>query len=518
MKYTALTIGPIVKSLSIAHKTRELWAASYIFSFFMENIIEEIKKEHKENIILPFPDKDKLIGKLEIKHIKKAGMFSDRLFLQSETGLFDELQDAVNKALEDVAGKLGLSDKRASNLKKYLTSYIVEDEYRERSFKNPKEKDNIIYQFNDFLANCELQTKYSNQDNDCFLRILEGINKTSLYEDIMGSSNTPFPSIIEIATSGLDIPTSVFKNDEEEDAEIWKAILEEEKKEKYKVDRKELTKEKCKLYGKLKVSHKYIAIVQADGDNVGKLIKQIYTEDSSRIFEFTRALSGFALKAAEKISKYGGLPVYAGGDDLLFFAPVTGKSNNIFGLISELDEVFKQSVINPFNNISLKQKPSMSYGVSISYYKYPLHEALTTARNLLFKEAKKGLKNAIVFKVLKHSGSCFETTLSKPFDANFEYLLGQKEELLLNSFMYNLDKHKTILESVIADTVKLKNYFDNFYNEDIHKSNEAKDFKKSVRILISETYKSNNSDFERTIHSVYSKLKLIKFLNSSNNE
>ncbi len=43
MKYIALTIGPIYKTLSSAKKTRELWGGSYIFSYIMKQIISEFK-------------------------------------------------------------------------------------------------------------------------------------------------------------------------------------------------------------------------------------------------------------------------------------------------------------------------------------------------------------------------------------------------------------------------------------------------------------------------------------------
>ena len=38
MKYTAISIGPIIKTLAMARKPRELWAASYLFSYLMKCI------------------------------------------------------------------------------------------------------------------------------------------------------------------------------------------------------------------------------------------------------------------------------------------------------------------------------------------------------------------------------------------------------------------------------------------------------------------------------------------------
>jgi hypothetical protein len=42
MSYTALTIGPIYKTLKNAKKTREIWGASYFFSFVIKEIVKEL--------------------------------------------------------------------------------------------------------------------------------------------------------------------------------------------------------------------------------------------------------------------------------------------------------------------------------------------------------------------------------------------------------------------------------------------------------------------------------------------
>ncbi len=44
-KYIALTLGPIIKTLSLAKKTRELWGASYMFSYLMRGIVGELQKD-----------------------------------------------------------------------------------------------------------------------------------------------------------------------------------------------------------------------------------------------------------------------------------------------------------------------------------------------------------------------------------------------------------------------------------------------------------------------------------------
>ncbi len=71
MKYTAITIGPIIKSLSIAHKTRELWAASYLFSYLLKSIISTIKSDDPNiKVIIPFFDDAFLNNRKESRYGK----------------------------------------------------------------------------------------------------------------------------------------------------------------------------------------------------------------------------------------------------------------------------------------------------------------------------------------------------------------------------------------------------------------------------------------------------------------
>lgn len=180
MKYTALTIGPIVKSLMQAHRTKELWAASYFFSFLMKQITDFLQKD--ENIIVPYPYIEQIKKDLELDtdKIKSAGIYPDRLILQSENGLFDNLQKAVDMAVSQTAHKFSAD---ADKLKNYLNTHIVEFEYQKR---DEKENDNLVFQANDFLATCELQSNYEHQDSNAFIEMLQNIDKTDLYRSIFG--------------------------------------------------------------------------------------------------------------------------------------------------------------------------------------------------------------------------------------------------------------------------------------------------------------------------------------------
>ncbi|MCS3029984.1 hypothetical protein NXX08_16445 [Bacteroides fragilis] len=49
MKYIAITLGPITRTIEMAESTKELWAASYFFSYLAKKIVEPFVKR-----IVPF--------------------------------------------------------------------------------------------------------------------------------------------------------------------------------------------------------------------------------------------------------------------------------------------------------------------------------------------------------------------------------------------------------------------------------------------------------------------------------
>jgi CRISPR-associated protein Cmr2 len=51
--YLAITIGPIYATIQQARRTRELWAASYVFSLLMRELLEVLKDEKIGELLAP---------------------------------------------------------------------------------------------------------------------------------------------------------------------------------------------------------------------------------------------------------------------------------------------------------------------------------------------------------------------------------------------------------------------------------------------------------------------------------
>ncbi|MCD4764629.1 MAG: hypothetical protein K8R28_11485 [Desulfobacterales bacterium] len=181
----------------------------------------------------------------------------------------------------------------------------------------------------------------------------------------------------------------------------------------------------------LKPFHKYFAVVQADGDDIRKLAKEMLNS-FQKPDSLSKALFEFADHAETIITEYGGVPIFLGGDDILAFMPVYYKGCTVIDFIKALDNKYRM-LVNYGNG---KTKTALSFGVNMAYGKFPLSTATRRAASLLFEETKKrsnNKKNKAAICLTMHSGTEAKTVLSisgKKFEIFTNLLRGvmQKEE------------------------------------------------------------------------------------------
>jgi CRISPR-associated protein Cmr2 len=255
-------------------------------------------------------------------------------------------------------------------------------------------------------------------------------------------------------------------------------------------------------------SNKYFCVVHADGDNMSKVIS-----DKSKIKEVSKGLFEYCLNATSSIKEFGGETIFAGGDDLLFFAPVFNKNRTIFDICNEIAKDFEAR----FDNIA-----TLSFGISINYIKYPLYEALENSRYELFVNAKSGNKNAIAFRLTKHSGQSVEAIVPKGDVDVYKAFLNfvssiektkednSKTNNFLHSIHHKIDTHKTTLKHIYNDKERLKNFFDNYFNEDEHK--KYKDFFDTLIEFIYTVSNSQHINDDNKLNFIYATLRFIKFV------
>lgn len=425
MKHIALTLGPIIDTLALGRKTSEIWMASYMFSSFMKKTIREIKKHHDVKFIVPFVEDETLFEKMD----NGIGMLHDRFIFTTETLSLQDVQNIVTEQKSQLAKMIAASIKKDEKkvdafMQSYMQTYLFESE---ETFNDP------LLDISEILDCIELHTPLLESDED-YMRLFlnrDTLLNSTLAKEAFGKKPS-FASIEAISAQELD---------EEVDASN---------------------------------AYKYIAIIHADGDNLGAYIKKEndVSEVSKKLFEFDK-------KAVDSIRNFGALPLFIGGDDLLIFAPVVNGKKTVFDLVSKLSEDYNETLGT--------DESTLSFGVSISYYKFPLYEALESSRDALFLEAKKYEgKNAVALNVQKHSGQSFGFCINKQELAytKFSTLINEvlNEELdLPHAIHHKLHKHQALFQKINEE--QLIDTFENIFNEDMHK-NKFKDGLSQIQELM----------------------------------
>lgn len=194
----------------------------------------------------------------------------------------------------------------------------------------------------------------------------------------------------------------------------------------------------------------YFAVVYADGDSITSVLKQLPL--SASIKDFSKGCFDYAESASNLIKSFGGMCIYAGGDDLLYLAPVIGNSQqNVFSLCNEISGILTKKL----QNAGVHVPATVSFGISIQYYKYPLYEALDRALSLL-QTAKREPKNNIAALVEKHSGQLTGIVISNNNYSEVEKLIsivGQKGEKAATSVIYAIENNKVVLSLLLENFV-----------------------------------------------------------------
>ena len=464
--YHAFTIGPIFRTIIRARKTRELWAASYLFSFFMRSVLESFTPGE---IILPYAGG---AGQSTVSlplSPHGAGIYPDRciLLLKDSSKATSRIQQAINNSFAKLEKQITPNNSILNqqfnalkvNLKDLLFLHTVEYDSSDNSGKN------FVHQINQYLDNLELGSHYLPVEKVQLTELLE-LSIHQLYQQAAHAKSAVFIKMSDGSKRLLSVPEIALRElrfypsfDSESTKNLVKTEVEDpisadvitmrsDGRKAKKIDTlqkdetlfKDLKKaindhnnpgqedQPKANFPALEFRHKYLAVVVADGDRVGKKITEISTSENreSNLNDFSKSLIDFNQAAIQKIVDYGGLPIYGGGDDLLFLAPVTNcyapEAKQIMALCNQLNQDFNQK---------MGGDTSLSFGVSISYYKYPLGEAVANAYALEKRAKTKSKicfaadqsettadkvkpryeKQALCWEVRKHSGQQFGSTL-----------------------------------------------------------------------------------------------------------
>lgn len=558
MNVTALTIGPVFKTLKLAGQTRELWGASMLFSYVMGSIVETARANAMVDnieIVLPeAPDSPK-----NPSHIG-TGIVSDRFIFKTagDNGL-DLMKKYVTEALQKVGEEVGTDvNGFAAFLKRYVNTYSV-TAVPDRS---AGQQENSVKTVSALLNTLEaMEFTISAADYkilDTFLSKVPGIKTFAKFfpTDEKGFDTIPLIAFAEIRNNQS---RRSFYNKLISDANIQESMTRAQKNR--LIRELDVVKTWKENYPKedFPSSHKYICIINADGDAIGTLLSEV---PEAALPALSKALSNFGRMAESLINEYGGLPVYIGGDDLFFFAPyrnvnssaqntstdVKGDCNNIFLLLDELNRQLvlsiKQFCIDNHLKTSLDDKHiGLTFGLSVTYHKFPMDEAIEISRNLM-RVGKRiewnktvmvnnvvrniKIKNNLKVSLMLHSGTFFTATFNldkdrrEPFRALLQLLdqyITKKEDVDLKSVIDTLLRNGTILKLLLSEKnakQRISNFFKNNFDEEEHqKFNEF--FETVTDCLMAakdNAVKLGYSD-DWVLDQTYDALRLARFVNQT---
>ncbi|MGN0503300.1 MAG: type III-B CRISPR-associated protein Cas10/Cmr2 [Ruminococcus sp.] len=431
-KYIAVTIGPIFDTVNLASSLSALWAASYMFSMLSKNICIELTKNgiKEEEIISPFysstnPELNKNDG---------VGLFHDRIIFRADNFKIKSFGAVKKNAIRKTVQMFGFNDEEL----KYFNRYFLVSAFEYYS-------DNPVIDSSKALDSLELSKPFAEEKNkNPLLTLFTSDNTERKNEKI----------IKQINNLGIT-DWQLFKDNKKGVCTIEDLAsrnIPEKLKKQYK-------------------KYKYYAIVRSDGDRMGSIISSL--KNDGEIHSFSKNCLDYCSKISELVHKdYDGITIYSGGDDLLALLPVeNGDCKTIFDFVKDANKVFKKS-FEEYKGAGA----SLSFGIFVSYVKYPLYEALEQSAKLLFGVAKER-KNAVAVHFQKHAGQSEGLLISNDSLESFirlhkkitEGKAENKSEILLSS-MHKLTLFSDIFNSA-ENSKEIQNVFKNTFDADAHIGN-----------------------------------------------
>jgi len=143
----------------------------------------------------------------------------------------------------------------------------------------------------------------------------------------------------------------------------------------------------------------YLAVILADGDQVGKTLSKLDSAQQHR--DFSKTLARFAERAKKTVQDHSGVLVYSGGDDVLAFVPVDRCLDCARKLHDEFGHLLAAYA-------TADTKLTLSVGVAIGHFMEnleDLREYAQTAEKHAKTPDTSGVKDALAVHLHKRGGA-----------------------------------------------------------------------------------------------------------------
>ena len=456
--FTGITIGPIYDTMQLTSTPGGLWGASYLFSWITKELISSLIQSgigadrfvspavswEKEQVILKGCEEARSVG---------VGLFHDRVIFQGAA--LEEVRAAKRAVASRLAGELPYSVSR-EELEGWLNSYLRICAAQ----AEVAEQDNPLLVLGPVLDALELEPQYvPSQHEDPLLYLFEDVNAKTAGKE---------PSNEQLKQSFL---VGELKS--------WMLLREDGWKIR---DLRHIAANGREQTAVSRKDQLYFAVLQTDGDRMGQTLQSLDVSGGnlSRLRTFSENCLAFCSRASRIILDYGGVPIYAGGDDLLAIVPLTRAENSrnapptLLGLVDDLRTCFNDA----FSSYEEDVRPTLSAGVAVQYYKSPLYEALDRAASLLHEAKHAPGKNALRLDLQKHSGQSIRLDVDRldspgvlpALDAELRRAVsgeaGADALEFLSSAGYQIERFRDLFRLAVAGNSRdvLKNLMDNLFD------------------------------------------------------
>ncbi|MTB64583.1 type III-B CRISPR-associated protein Cas10/Cmr2 [Streptococcus sp. zg-86] len=448
MKYVGITIGPIFKTIRKAISPVGLWYASTFFS--------EVTRQFCESLIEEYGDEAEIFSPyFETNELQRNGIgtFHDRILFSISDTTKDQLESLISQTKKKMEKYISVSsEEKRIFLEHYLhLDYVIFDEETLLG-------KSLVEELNWALDAIELMRASKNSVNtNLFDTIFIGRKNDRNY---YLRDNPLLPSQDNfLQKEGRFIAIEDIARDTTETEHF-----------------------------------PYFAVISSDGDRMGAFLASMcqdqegnylpLAEQVKKIRNFSKLCQEYTSKAATDINQHGGMTIYAGGDDLLFLAPVAMIPTFSNELHSAFKKIFQLEQMD-------KSQSDISLGVAIRYEKFPLYETLAEAQQQLQK-AKQAGGGQVALSISKHSGQSLSISFNHLiFQKLFEMMeeLGTKEEQL-QSLLYSIESQAVLFELLFGQAqlnqLSLAEFQEKFANQFAHIHQAS--FEQYVEILAELAY------------------------------
>lgn len=411
------TIGPIFATLNKARTPLEIWMASYLFSRVAEEMVGRLAAAPRVRMISPSSEGCKIA-----REARGVGLYSDHIFF--------EIKDTADAA---EAERLIADAKRAALLALAEDAVLsTGEDAQPADWADQLDREIFV------LSAVRCQDR---EQPIPMSQLTDELDLLECYPPYVDVSSAQEPDLLEKYLISMATRRSAWVHDQQVYRSDFEALMRPADADDPDSDRLD----------------SYVALVQADGDNVGRLLGRL---SAAGKVELIGKISDFLFKCgrenADFVRTFDAMPIFFGGDDMLFLAPVRSQAGSVFALVGQLQARFEagyQALLDKEPELQAlaagMDKPSLSFGVMLCYGKYPLKLIRETAKSALSDTAKKvewtrvngaeRSKRAVCITLRKHSGQtsqiCLKTASTGESGA-YQHLL-----TMLDSRMSQLSLH-----------------------------------------------------------------------------